>query len=173
MNTSKRRPPNAGKGRKLGVKNKITVAVAEALNLTFEGIGGVPGFIEWAKKNRGPFYRLFVRQLPLDGGRGSGPLVNINFGTEPIQTAEQAAAVYEALCRDASFDASGLTFAVPESLPAALAPAAVHHRAITPIAQEPLPTAGTRLTEPVDGEEEDSRIAPGPDPLDVWRRLGE
>lgn len=37
-----RRPPNAGKGRAKGSKNKTTVAVKQALMLAFDGIGGVP-----------------------------------------------------------------------------------------------------------------------------------
>lgn len=42
---------NRGKGRKKGVPNKTTVACKEALQLAFQGIGGVPALQTWAKLN--------------------------------------------------------------------------------------------------------------------------
>jgi len=42
------------------------VAAREAYALTFEGIGGVPSFIEWAKENRTEFYKLHSKTIPLD-----------------------------------------------------------------------------------------------------------
>ena len=61
-----KKPPNAGKGRKKGVPNRKTAAVKEALELAFQGIGGVKELVEWAKLNRGDFYtKLWVKLLPI------------------------------------------------------------------------------------------------------------
>lgn len=55
-----------GPGRKKGVPNKRTQAVKEALELAFEGIGGVPALQTWATTNETEFYKLWVRMLPTD-----------------------------------------------------------------------------------------------------------
>lgn len=60
----RRRPPNAGKGRKKGVPNKFTGKVKEALELAFEQSGGVPALVKWAKTNREEFYKIWVRAMP-------------------------------------------------------------------------------------------------------------
>ena len=53
-------------GRKPGVPNKMTAACREALQLAFEGIGGLPALIAWAKENRTEFYtKVWIRLLPL------------------------------------------------------------------------------------------------------------
>ena len=53
-------------GRKAGVPNKITAACREAIQLAFEGIGGVEALIAWAKKNRTQFYtKIWIKLLPL------------------------------------------------------------------------------------------------------------
>lgn len=54
-----------GAGRKKGSANKTTVKVREAMELAFEGIGGVPALIEWAEDNQTEFYKLFVKLLPV------------------------------------------------------------------------------------------------------------
>ena len=51
-------------GRTKGTPNKTTTAVKEALNLAFEGVGGVPQLQEWAKENPTEFYKLWVKMLP-------------------------------------------------------------------------------------------------------------
>lgn len=53
-------------GRKKGVPNKSTLAVKDALSEAFDGTGGIKGLIAWAKRNRGEFYRLWVRMLPTE-----------------------------------------------------------------------------------------------------------
>lgn len=63
---SARKPPNAGMGRKPGVPNKTTAAVKEALQLAFEGTGGVPALIEWVEGNRTEFYKLWIKMLPTE-----------------------------------------------------------------------------------------------------------
>lgn len=57
---------NDNGGRKKGTPNKFTASAKEAIQLAFEGIGGVPALIEWAEKNRGDFYKLYARLIPLD-----------------------------------------------------------------------------------------------------------
>ena len=53
-------------GRKPGVPNKITAECREAIQLAFEGIGGVEALTVWAKENRTNFYtKVWVRLLPL------------------------------------------------------------------------------------------------------------
>lgn len=69
------KPPNAGKGRPKGAKNKSTKAVKEALSLAFHGIGGVPALKKWAKDNQGEFYKLWAKMLPQEvTGEGGGAL---------------------------------------------------------------------------------------------------
>ena len=54
-----------GAGRKKGSANKTTVKVREAMELAFEGIGGVPALIKWAQDNQTDFYKLFAKLLPV------------------------------------------------------------------------------------------------------------
>ena len=55
------------KGRVTGSHNKVTTQAKEAIQMAFEGIGGVPALIAWAKdeKNQGAFYSLFSKLLPV------------------------------------------------------------------------------------------------------------
>ena len=52
-------------GRQKGTPNKTTAKVKEAMELAFEGIGGVPALVEWAEDNQTEFYKLFVKLLPV------------------------------------------------------------------------------------------------------------
>ncbi len=54
-------------GKAKGTLSKTTVAVKEAFQLAFDGIGGVPALITWAtdEKNQGEFYKLFAKLLPV------------------------------------------------------------------------------------------------------------
>ena len=56
------KPENSGRTK--GVKNKRTMAVAEALQAAFDGIGGVEALIKYAKTDTEGFYRLWVKMLP-------------------------------------------------------------------------------------------------------------
>lgn len=58
------KPPNAGKGRKKGVPNKITRSVKEAIVAAFDDLGGVPSLVGWGKKNPSEFYGLWGRLAP-------------------------------------------------------------------------------------------------------------
>ena len=72
------RPPAAGKGRPLGSKNRLGQEAKYALALAFEGIGGVPALIEWAKDNREAFYRLYSKLIPVElNGTGDGGRIEI------------------------------------------------------------------------------------------------
>lgn len=54
----------AGSGRKPGSVNKTTRSVKEALQLAFEGIGGVPALMKWGEANPSAFYPIWVRIAP-------------------------------------------------------------------------------------------------------------
>jgi hypothetical protein len=53
-----------GSGRKKGTPNKSTVAVKEALQAAFDGIGGVGHLTKFAKASPEEFYKLWVKMLP-------------------------------------------------------------------------------------------------------------
>jgi len=61
----KSRPQPPGGSRK-GIPNKSTVAVKQALQEAFHGIGGVPALTEWARENQGEFYKLYAKLLPTE-----------------------------------------------------------------------------------------------------------
>ncbi len=78
------RNPNAGdnltakgKGRPKGAQNKTSVAAKEALQLAFDGIGGVQALTDWARdeKNQGEFFKLYAKLLPIDM-KHSGEIVS-------------------------------------------------------------------------------------------------
>ena len=61
-----------GRGRPKGSPNKTTASIKQAMMLAFEGIGGVPALIKWAKTERTEFYKLWIKLLPQD--RADDPL---------------------------------------------------------------------------------------------------
>jgi hypothetical protein len=71
-----KRPPNAGKGRKAGVPNKLTKSAREAFQLAFVAVGGGTGLATWAKANPTEFYKLYARLIPVEhvGEGGTGPI---------------------------------------------------------------------------------------------------
>lgn len=62
--TGNRKPPNAGKGRPLGVPNKITGSVKEMLLGALEQAGGVDWLARQADENPVAFMSLLARLLP-------------------------------------------------------------------------------------------------------------
>lgn len=50
-------------GRKKGVVNHVTREAKEMIALAFEGMGGLPAFIEWGKKHPTPFYTIVYTKL--------------------------------------------------------------------------------------------------------------
>ena len=65
------RPPNAGKGRKAGVPNKVTGALKDMILQALSNVGGAAYLEGQARKNPNAFLALVGRVLPLqvkDGG---------------------------------------------------------------------------------------------------------
>lgn len=89
-NSGHRRPPNAGKGRKKGVPNRLTKGAKEAIQEAFKGVGGVAALQRWAKDNPEAFYtKVWVRILPQD--------VNAKIAARTMTPEEADAIVDEAL----------------------------------------------------------------------------
>lgn len=69
MANSNPKPPNAGKGRPKGAKNKVTKAAKDAIADAAEGLGGTQRLIAWAKedpKNEHTFWgTIYPKLLPL------------------------------------------------------------------------------------------------------------
>jgi hypothetical protein len=66
-----------GGGRKKGVPNKITRTMKEAIEEAYAVIGGNRSLAEWARLNKGDFYKhLMTRLIPKD--------VNTNLGGDVI-----------------------------------------------------------------------------------------
>lgn len=61
-----RKPPAAGSGRKLGARNKVTMAMREMVLLVNQDIGGREAMGEWAKKHRTEFYKILARLIPTE-----------------------------------------------------------------------------------------------------------
>lgn len=61
-------------GRKEGAVNKSTKSAKEAVELAFQGIGGVKAFTEWAMENQTEFYRHYAKLIPLDVTTGGNPI---------------------------------------------------------------------------------------------------
>ena len=53
----------AGPGRPKGLANKTTTNAKQAIELAFDGIGGVPALTQWANENQGDFYRMIFPKL--------------------------------------------------------------------------------------------------------------
>lgn len=66
-------------GRPKGAVNKTTANAKEAIELAFQGIGGVPRLQAWAEQNEGDFFKLiFPKLIPVQlnhAGADGGKLV--------------------------------------------------------------------------------------------------
>lgn len=65
------------KGKAKGTQTKATQSVKEAFRLAFEGIGGVDALIEWAKKEKTEFFKIYSKLLPKEvelSGTDGGPI---------------------------------------------------------------------------------------------------
>lgn len=62
----KRKPPNAGKGRKKGVQNKLTTTVKDAVQATFGELQSDKNanLTAWAKANTTDFYKIAAKLIP-------------------------------------------------------------------------------------------------------------
>ena len=82
MASSNPKPPNAGKGRPKGAKNKTTGLVKEAIILAAEKLGGTERLVAWAKEspdNERVFWsQMYTKLLPHQVETGpAGFAVNI------------------------------------------------------------------------------------------------
>lgn len=60
------RAGTVGGGRAKGQTNLVTKQAKEALELAFQGVGGVPALIRWGKTNKTEFYKIWARLIPKD-----------------------------------------------------------------------------------------------------------
>ncbi len=60
----KRLPPNAGKGRRKGVPNRITRTVRQAIEVAFENVGGQEWLEELARTDPRTFVVLLAKIIP-------------------------------------------------------------------------------------------------------------
>jgi hypothetical protein len=63
-------PKPEGSGRKPGTQNKFTQETKAALHQAFEDLGGIPSLVQWARRDPGAFYSLWVKTLPKDVNLG-------------------------------------------------------------------------------------------------------
>jgi hypothetical protein len=56
-------------------KNRDRQFVADALNVAFDLIGGIPRLAQYGHENPGEFYKLYARLLPEAEKKDSGPAV--------------------------------------------------------------------------------------------------
>lgn len=93
-------------GKPKGAMNKSTIEVKRAIELAFEGIGGVKALTAWAKENPTHFYnsvwsKIIPKDINLEGAGGLTMLFNFseivrslkNVSTEDILALERAASV--------------------------------------------------------------------------------
>jgi hypothetical protein len=59
------RPPPPGPGRPPGSVNKIGKQAKENIIEVFNQLGGVEAMTKWARRNKGEFYRLYARLIPV------------------------------------------------------------------------------------------------------------
>jgi hypothetical protein len=59
-------PRTPGSGKPSGTPNRITAAFNDAVRTVYQDIGGDAAFAEWARANRGDFYRIASRMIPTE-----------------------------------------------------------------------------------------------------------
>jgi hypothetical protein len=62
----KRKPPAAGRGRVKGTKNKVTVAIKDAIQNAFTKVGGADYLVTVAENDPRTFCALLGRVLPTE-----------------------------------------------------------------------------------------------------------
>ena len=55
-------------GRKKGTPNKVTAKFKDAVQIVYDEIGGHEAFADWARENRGDFYRIAAKLIPAESG---------------------------------------------------------------------------------------------------------
>ena len=90
MSETMRKPPNAGKGRPKGARNKVTRALKESLLATFEEIGGLEAMATWARKNQTEFYKICARLIPTEVNASvEGSARYVIWAPKPCKTTEE------------------------------------------------------------------------------------
>jgi hypothetical protein len=89
------KPPNAGKGRKPGARNKTTAAVKDAILHAFDAVGGTSYLAEVARKDHKTFCALLGRILPRSltdeaGEEGGNVVVEIVRFSDPPSLSSRA-----------------------------------------------------------------------------------
>lgn len=85
------RPPNAGKGRPRGSRNKISVDLKAAIDNAFVTLGGEDYLVTLGKENPSVFAKLLGARLPKEiGGPNGGAIpvrvvVNVGRAGRPVQ----------------------------------------------------------------------------------------
>lgn len=64
VSTAKRLPPNAGKGRKKGVPNRLTKTLKQAIEAAFHEVGGERWLVQLAESDPKTFASLLGRLIP-------------------------------------------------------------------------------------------------------------
>ena len=74
-------------GRPPGAINMLSRTTKANVQQCFEYMGGLPAFVEWAKKNQTAFYQLYAKLLPheVSGEDGAGVTVIIQKFTDPAE----------------------------------------------------------------------------------------
>lgn len=73
-----RRPPNAGKGRKKGVPNKVTADLRAMILGALDAVGGQEYLQSQARENPQAFLTLVGRTLPKDINLGDKVRLEVN-----------------------------------------------------------------------------------------------
>jgi len=94
-------PPNAGKGRPKGAKNKVNKDIRASLYRVYEDIGGDAGFAAWAgkEKNKQPFYKMIAGTAPRateHTGADGGPIEHKHDVTVAMDTDKLTEAIRKA-----------------------------------------------------------------------------
>jgi hypothetical protein len=109
-----------GPGRKRGVPNRVTTS-ARAIVVDLLQANAAEAQRQLDKLRRTPrlwvtaYTRLAALVVPrVHRDDGNTPLVNINFGSRPVTSADEAAAIYAEVIGRPDIDLSGLRFATLE-----------------------------------------------------------
>lgn len=53
-------------GRTRGTPNRVSATARDNIIAAFDGMGGVPALVDWARANPSDFYRIYARLLPIE-----------------------------------------------------------------------------------------------------------
>ena len=78
--------PKTG-GRQPGTPNRLTTAMREAVLFVYDGLGGHPAFLQWARENPTEYYRIASRLIPAEMREdGSDRHVTVIVQRNPVLT---------------------------------------------------------------------------------------